>query len=70
VVLSGGGLRGGTLYGASDAIGAYPDKDPVTPADLAATVLWRFGIDPGQEYHDPAGRPWRLSDGQPLTALF
>ena len=38
-VLAGGGVRGGTVYGASDKLGAYPDRDGVTPGDLAATLL-------------------------------
>ncbi|HQU46381.1 MAG TPA: DUF1501 domain-containing protein [Pirellulales bacterium] len=70
VVLAGGGVRGGAVYGASDKIGAYPDRDPVTPADLAATLFWRFGIDPSLEIHDPTNRPFRLTEGQPLKALF
>ena len=70
IVLAGGGLRGGVVYGASDKIGAYPDRDPVSPADLAATIFWRFGIDPSLEIHDPTNRPFRLADGQPLVPLF
>jgi hypothetical protein len=70
VVLAGGGTQGGAVYGASDKIGAYPDRDPVTPADLTATILWRFGIDPAQEFLDRTNRPLRLSDGKPITALF
>src|SRR5207244_2018231 len=41
VVMAGGGIRGGALYGTSDKIGAYPDLHPVTPGDLAATIFWR-----------------------------
>lgn len=70
VALAGGGVNGGAVYGASDKAGAYPDRDPVSPADLAATILWRFGIDPAREFHDATGRPWRLSEGRPLDSLF
>src|SRR5262249_24604882 len=35
VVLAGGGIRGGQVYGASDRIAAYPATTPVTPNDLA-----------------------------------
>jgi hypothetical protein len=70
VVLAGGGVRGGQVFGASDKIGAYPDRDPVSPGDLTATILWRFGIDPAREMQDQTGRPIRLSDGQPLWSLF
>lgn len=70
IVMAGGGLRPGTLYGASDKIGAYPDADPVTPGDLAATIFWRFGLDPAFELHDLLGRPQKLATGQPITRLF
>jgi hypothetical protein len=69
-VLAGGGVRGGTVYGASDRIGAYPARDPVTPADLAATIFWRFGIDPSREVRDQTDRPFRLAEGKPLVKLF
>jgi hypothetical protein len=70
VFLAGGGVRGGYLHGASDRIGAYPTLDPVTPADLAATIFWRFGIDPATEVHDQNGRPHRLAEGTPIRQLF
>jgi hypothetical protein len=70
VLLAGGGVTGGAVYGASDRIGAYPASDPVTPGDLAATIFWRFGLDPATEVHDQAGRPHRLATGEPLRRLF
>lgn len=69
-VLAGGGVHGGAIYGASDRIGAYPASDPATPADLAATILWRFGIDPTLEVRDQTGRPFRLAEGNPVERLF
>ncbi|HEY7425631.1 MAG TPA: DUF1501 domain-containing protein [Gemmataceae bacterium] len=69
-VLAGGGVRGGIVYGSSDRIGAYPANDPVTPGDLAATIFWRFGIDPEAEVRDQTDRPFRLAEGRPLTQLF
>ncbi len=70
VVLAGGGVRGGSVYGASDKIGAYPASDPVTPGDLAATLFWRFGLDPAAHIRDLTGRPYRLADGEPIRKLF
>jgi hypothetical protein len=58
------------VYGSSDRLGAFPDRDPVTPADLAATVFWRFGLDPATRIHDTTGRPHRLADGAPIRDLF
>jgi len=70
VLLAGGGVAGGAVYGASDRLGAQPARDPVRPADLAATIFWRFGIDPATEIRDHTGRPWKVADGEPIRALF
>lgn len=70
VVLAGGGVRAGIAFGRSDRIGAYPTDDPVGTGDLAATVLWRFGVDPHQEVVDATGRPFRLAEGEPVRTLF
>ncbi len=70
VLMAGGGVRGGAVFGASDKIGAYPASDPVTPGDLAATIYWRFGIDPKAEVRDPTGRPFPLALGEPVRSLF
>src|SRR5205823_9384436 len=61
-ILAGGGVRGGITFGSSDKLGAYPDTDAVSPADLAATVFWRLGLDPSREMIDLTGRPYRLAD--------
>jgi len=70
VLLAGGGITGGAVYGSSDRIGAYPKTNPVTPGDLAATIFSRFGIDPATEIHDQAKRPYALATGEPLVKLF
>jgi Protein of unknown function (DUF1501) len=70
VVLAGGGIAGGAVYGASDKLGAYPELDAVMPGDLAATIFWRFGLDPATELHDMTGRPFRLAAGEPIHGLF
>jgi hypothetical protein len=43
-LLAGGGVRGGTVIGGSDRLGAEPAFRPVTPADLGATLLAALGI--------------------------
>ena len=70
VFLAGGGVRGGAVYGASDSIGAFPALNPTTPGDLAATIFWRFGLDPEQEIRDMTGRPHRLAEGRPIREIF
>ena len=69
-VLAGGGARGGTVHGASDKLGAFPDRDGVSPGDLAATLLWRFGLEPSTEVRDLSGRPYPLADGRPIRSIF
>jgi hypothetical protein len=70
VVMAGGEVAAGGTYGESDRHGAYPIADAVTPGDLAATVLWRFGISWRDEIHDPLGRPMPLAEGSPIKTLF
>lgn len=70
VVLAGAGIGGGRIYGSSDRQAAYPQSDPVTPEDLAATIYHLLGIDPHGRVHDRAGRPLHISTGKPLSALW
>jgi hypothetical protein len=70
VLMAGGGVHGGSVYGASDQIAAYPAVDPVSPGDIAATVLWKFGINPKIEVNDQQNRPFRLADGEPVARIF
>lgn len=70
VLMAGGGVRGGQVYGASDKRAAYVTDDPVSPPDLVATILWALGIDPAGTITDRLGRPHRLSEGQPVVGIF
>ncbi len=70
VVLAGGGVRGGQVYGASDRHAAHPATPPVSPDDLSATIYQALGIDTHLQVRDHLGRPLPLSHGKPLTALF
>ena len=69
-VLAGAGVRGGTIYGASDRWAAYPARDPVSPEDLGATILHALGIEPATMVEDALDRPLRINDGTPLVTLF
>lgn len=63
VMLAGAGIRGGTVYGASDAQAGYVKSDPVRPADLCATIYECLGIDPEMMVPDRSGRPVGISQG-------
>jgi len=66
VVLAGGGIRGGQIYGSSDGAGAFPKTQPCGPADVHATIFRALGISPRTEIHDMLGRPFPVSDGEVL----
>jgi hypothetical protein len=71
VVLAGGGVRGGQVVGESDKLGAFPKSRPVTPADVHATVFAALGYDAHAiTYQSPEGRPFPLSDGEPIRELL
>ncbi len=70
ILLFGGGVRGGQVYGSSDASAAYAAEMPVSPDDLAATMFDGLGIPLDREIRDSQGRPLTLCSGQPVRGLF
>ena len=69
-VLAGGGVQGGSVYGASDKIAGYVKENPVSPGDYLATVCHACGLDPDREIHDLEGRPFKICNGEPITAIL
>lgn len=70
VLLAGGGVRGGQVYGQTSRDGAYVLEKPVTPADLAATILEHLGVSPTREYFDEFQHvDQRLTEGKPIRDL-
>ena len=63
VVFAGGGIRGGTVYGASDAHAAYVKDKPVSTTDVCATIYRALGIDPELTVPDRTGRPYPVAPG-------
>jgi hypothetical protein len=71
VMLAGGGIKGGVMYGASNATASEPEIDPVGPADLATTVYHQLGIVADSELMAPGDRPIEIVDGgKVLTDLL
>jgi hypothetical protein len=70
VVLAGGGIPGGRVYGSSDSHAAYPRDHPVGYRDLITTIYYALGVDPHTELPDRVGRPTRICNGQVIRALF
>ncbi len=70
-LLAGGGIPGGRVHGASDRHGAYPERQPVHPYDLLATLYHALGIDQATEYRDHLQRPRRLVEhGGVIAGLY
>lgn len=63
VLLAGAGIRGGTLYGASDSQGAFIKDNPVHIRDICATIYHLLGIDPEMPVYDRGGRPIAVGHG-------
>ena len=71
LMLLGGGIKGGYIYGASDKIGAFPARDPLVPGDIIATIYHQLGIESDRWIHDQLGRPHRLvSKGDAVRELL
>ena len=60
--LAGGGIKGGTIHGATDDFGYHVVEDEVTIYDLWATVLHLLGIDHTNLTYRYGGRDFRLTD--------
>ena len=70
VLLAGGGVKRGFVYGASDKQGAYPAENLVRPDDLAATMFYLLGIDPHTEVRGVGNRPVLIAEGKPVMGVM
>ncbi len=66
---AGGGVRGGTVIGASDRHGAYPKSDPQTPENMAATIYESLGLPQTLVWKDSLDRPHQVFHGAPIAGL-
>jgi Protein of unknown function (DUF1501) len=57
VVLAGGGIKKGFIYGKSDSTATEPEEDALTIEDLAMTVYKQIGIDGTKKLMSPGDRP-------------
>ncbi len=60
--MAGGGIRGGTVYGATDEFGFKAEEKPTSVHDLHATMLHLLGFDHERLTYRYAGRDFRLTD--------
>jgi hypothetical protein len=60
--LAGGGIKGGTVHGATDDYGYFAVQEKVNIHDLHATMLHLLGIDHKRLTYRYSGRDFRLTD--------
>jgi hypothetical protein len=70
VLFAGASTPGGAVIGCTDRRAAEVTDQPVSPADLTATIFHLLGVDPHATIQDPQGQPHPLSEGQPIRALL
>lgn len=71
IMLTGGGIKPGQVYGQSDKIGAEPHQGRIfSTADTTATIYHLLGINHHAELTDQTGRPLAITTGTPMVELF
>jgi hypothetical protein len=70
VLFAGAGVPGGAVHGRTDRLAAEVTEDPVSPADLTATIFHLLGVNPHSQIQDGKGQGYPLSEGQPIRALL
>jgi hypothetical protein len=69
VFFAGGGIRGGTVVGSSDKIGAFPATQRQTPENMAATIYHSLGLPETVAWYDDLNRPHHIYYGDPIAGL-
>jgi len=69
VVLGGGAIKGGQVYGSTTADGMDIADNPCTVGDVFATIYKGMGLDPETQVRDNLGRPLKIAEGKPLKGL-
>ena len=62
MMMAGGGIKGGIVYGATDEFGYKAIERKVEMHDLHATILHLMGIDHEKLTYKHLGRRYRLTD--------
>ena len=73
LLMAGGGIKQGFVYGSSDDHGAFPKSSPVTPGDIIATVYRCLGVPTGPDsgLRDRLGKPASaVPDGKLIENLL
>ncbi|MBT8044214.1 MAG: DUF1501 domain-containing protein [Verrucomicrobiae bacterium] len=71
-LMAGGGIKGGQVYGSTDATASNVTENNVAAPDFNATIGHALGVKHNQIIYSASKRPFRMSgrDGKPITKLF
>ena len=70
MVLAGGGIRRGEVYGQSNRTATYPIDRDVAPWDIAATMYHLLGLNPATHIQNRQGQPLPIAKGQVVEGLL
>lgn len=71
ILMAGGGLKMGQVVRETDRHGLRALGQPVTPANVLATIYHVLGIDPTRTFPDHSGRPrYILDNPEPISELL
>ena len=63
VIMAGGGIKGGQVFGSSDSTASEPEENPLSVLDWATTIYHTMGIVADKELMAPGDRPIEIVDG-------
>jgi uncharacterized protein (DUF1501 family) len=69
-VLAGGGIQGGAVHGRTSGDGRTVEDGRIEVGDLLATVAAAVGVKPDSENLSEMGRPIKIAEGKPVTAIL
>jgi uncharacterized protein (DUF1501 family) len=70
IMMAGGGIQGGHMFGKTDTRGSEPAEDAASPEDMAATMYTLLGIDPKKKLMSAGNRPIDLVRGGNLLSTL
>jgi len=69
ILLAGGGVQGGKVYGSTDDFGHHAVENVVTPNDFQATIMHLFGLDSNQVIYPYNNQSQLVTAGRPARVV-
>ena len=69
ILMAGGGLKGGTIHGATDPLGFHAVENPHYVTDVHATIMKQLGLNP-RKLSLPQHKRLEMDYGEPITDII